>query len=241
MTTGLKRRHFRWRRAIQGPVFPLATLLLLAACSAPPGPPPGPAIDAREVALLREADTRPLRPIRTVFRWKINEAGARFTGQGVLRMEPPYRARLDLFLDNGELVLQAALVDDELRLPAAAPPGLVPPPPLLWISLGVFRPGRLSRLAGGEAVDSTGVRLRYRIAQGGEAHFTFEGALVTSGELLRGGRVEETLAVNWGAEPEVVPKNTLYRNLSSFRELEIDVEDWDYVESYPPEIWTLGS
>ena len=90
-------------------------------------------------------------------------------------------------------------------------------------------------------MDSAGVRLRYRIAQGGEAHFRFDGGFVTSGELLRGGRVEETLDVEWGPEPGIVPASTLYRNLPSFRELQIDVEDWDYVESYPPDIWTIGS
>ncbi len=216
-------------------------LALTAACSGAPGPPPGPAIDAREVALLREADTRPRQPIRAVFRWRINEAGARFTGQGVIRMEPPYRARLDLFLNNGEAVLTAALVDDELRLPGTAPEGLVPPAPLLWASLGVFRPGRLSRLIGGTSVDSTGVRLEYRIPQGGEAHFRFDNGRATSGELLRGGRVEQTLRIDWGPDSDIVPQSTVYRNLASFRELEIDVEVVEFVESYPPDIWSIGS
>lgn len=218
----------------------VAAAAVVASCTGSPGPPPGPAIDAREVALLREADTRPLRPMRTVFRWRINEQGARFSGQGVVRMEPPYRARLDLFLENGEAVLQAALVDDDLRIPAQAPPGLIPPAPLLWISLGVFRPGRLSRLVGGEAIDSTGVRLRYRIAAGGEARFEFENGVPISGELLRGGRVEETLRVDWGPDSDVIPSGTLYRNLPSFRELEIEVESVDYVETYPPDIWDIG-
>ena len=48
------------------------------------------------------------------------------------RIEPPSKARLDLFLDNGEGVLSAALVDDELRLPHGAPEDILPPVELMW-------------------------------------------------------------------------------------------------------------
>jgi hypothetical protein len=219
----------------------LVAFLAATSCTGSPGLPPGPTIDAREVALLREADTKPERPLRAVFQWRINEGGARFSGQGVIRMEPPYRARLDLFLNNGEPILQAALVDDELRIPPGAPPGLVPPAPLLWVSLGVFRPGRSSTLVSGATVGSSGISLRYRIAEGGEATFGFTDGRVAGGELLRGGRVEETLSVEWGEEPDVVPKSTLYRNLTAFRELEIEVDSFEFVESYPPDIWSIGS
>ena len=212
--------------------------LVLGGCSGPPAPPPGPAIDAREVALLREEATRLQAPFRTVFTWKISEGGARFQGQGVARFEPPYRARLDLFLNNGELVVQAALVDDDLRLPAGAPDGLVPPAPLLWAALGVFRPGRLSTLLGGEAVDSTQVRLRYRIAEGGQAHFVLAPDGVVSAELLRSGRVEETMVVLPSSGS--VPASATYRNLPAFRELEVEVESVQQVESFPPDIWSIS-
>lgn len=220
------------------PALGLASVLL-AGCGPPPGPPPGPAIDAREVSLLREQSTQLDAPVRAVFDWRINEGGARFSGQGVARFEPPYRARLDLFLGNGELVVQAALVDDELRLPPGAPEGLVPPAPLLWAALGVFRPGRLSTLLGGEAVDTSAVRLRYRIPQGGEAHFVLDSEQVMEAELLRGGRVEETMEIG-PAQDLDVPGRAVYRNLPAFRELHVEVETVDVVESFPPEIWEIG-
>ena len=206
----------------------------------PPAPPPGPAIDAREIGLLQEESTRLQQPTRVLFDWRINEEGARFNGQGVARMEPPYRSRLDLFLDNGELVAIAALVDDELRLPVATEEVIIPPAPLLWSVLGVMRPGRLSTLLGGEQVDSTRVRLRYRIPQGGEVHYVLAEGVLERAELLRGGRVEETLELEAGDASDELPGQATYRNFPAFRELEVTVEAVDHVESYPPDIWTPG-
>lgn len=216
----------------------LPSLCLPSACSPPP-PPPGPSIDARQIGLLQEEATKLHQPSRVLFEWRISEQGARFEGQGVARMEPPFRARLDLFLGNGELVVAAALVDDDLRLPVAAPAGIIPPAPLLWASLGVLRPGRLATVLGGEAIDSTRIRLRYRIPQGGEVHYVFRDGVLERGELLRGGRVEETLALERAREGTNLPAVAVYRNLPAFRELEVTVEQVDYVESYPPDTWTF--
>ncbi len=222
-----------------GPTAGLLLALGLLASCAPPAPPPGPTIDARQIGLLQEESTKLERPFRVLFDWRISEQGARFQGQGVARMEPPYRARLDLFLGNGELIVAAALVDDDLRLPVAAPEGIIPPAPLLWATLGVLRPGRLSSLLGGEAIDSTRIRLRYRIPQGGEVHYVFQEGVLERGELLRGGRVEETLALDRAVEGSNLPAVAVYRNLPAFRELEVTVERIDHVESYPPDTWTF--
>ncbi|NIP78984.1 MAG: hypothetical protein GWM90_07200, partial [Gemmatimonadetes bacterium] len=64
------------------------------------------------------ARTAPDRPLRVRFDWRILDGEARFSGEGVARIEPPYRARLDLFGPQGEGYLSAALVAGELRLPA---------------------------------------------------------------------------------------------------------------------------
>ena len=220
-------------------IFASLSLALVAGCAAP-ALPPGPAIDARQIGLLQEESTRLTQPTRVLFSWRISEEGARFDGQGVARMEPPYRSRLDLFLDNGELVVMAALVDDDLRLPVTAPEGIIPPAPLLWAALGVLRPGRLATLLGGESVDSTSVRLRYRIPQGGEVHYLFRDGILERGELLRGGRVEETLELEQSGVASELPGVATYRNLPAFRELQVRVETIDHVESYPPDIWSFG-
>ena len=120
--------------------LPLAIAMGIAACSSPPPPPPAPQIDGREKALVAEVVTKPEGSVRMVFRWSLQEPGLRLSGDGVIRMESPYKARLDLFTDQGEGVARAALVNDELRLPPEAVEVPLPPPPLFWATLGIFRP-----------------------------------------------------------------------------------------------------
>src|SRR5687768_1387011 len=132
---------------------PLALTALAAACGAPPPPPPAaPTVDAAELALRLEARGRIEEPIRIMFEWSLSDRDARFRGRGVARVEPPYKARLDLFLASGETAVRAALVGDELRLPRGAPEGLVPPAEMLWGTLGVFKPSIDARLLGAETL-----------------------------------------------------------------------------------------
>ena len=72
---------------------------------------------------------------------------------GVARLQHPDRARLDLFMENGEAVLAASLVEDQLRAREGTRLQVVPSPALLWASLGVFRPGEGVTLLGAEAFD----------------------------------------------------------------------------------------
>src|SRR5690606_772886 len=119
------------------------------------------------------------RPLRVLFDWTLTERDARFTGKGVARVQSPYHARLDLFGPRGEGYLAAALVGMELRLPprAAAASLPVPPPPLFWTALGVFRPPAAGVLV--ETLqDGDRLRLRY---QEDESSWTFEFA----GDALR--------------------------------------------------------
>ena len=50
------------------------------------------------------------------FTWQLNESGSRVRGEGVARIESPYHARLDLFLDNGETVIADLGSDEPQRL-----------------------------------------------------------------------------------------------------------------------------
>ncbi len=215
--------------------------VFLAACvGGGSSPPPGPGVDADQVALQQEERTRLEAPTRVLFGWTINEAGARFRGRGVARIEPPYRARLDLFLENGEPIVTAALVDDDLRLPVQAPEGLLPPAPLLWASLGVFRPGATAELLGGEAVGDEATRLRYRLPSGVELHYELARDRIQKAELLRSGEVEESMGLTHTAEVEGLPSEATYRNIAAFRQLAVQAERVQFVEPYPPEIWTVG-
>lgn len=217
----------------------LALGLAGSACAAPPPPPPVPALDAERVALLLEVATRLEEPARVLFEWSVSETDLRVGGRGVARVEAPYHARLDLFLGSGETVVRAALVEDDLRLPAGAPEGLIPPPDLLWGALGVFRPGREAALLGGESLPDGRTRLRYRTADGLDIRYTVGAGRVHEVERLRDGAAVERLTLTWSGE-ERFPAEATYRNLAEFRELRLTRGAVERVEPYPPDIWWPG-
>jgi hypothetical protein len=208
----------------------------LLACGAPPPPPPTP-VDADGIAQNQRLKTMPTEPIRILFDWNLNESGSRTSGRGVVRMEPPYKARLDLFTEKGETVLRAALVDDVLRLPPGVESQqIVPSPTLLWASLGVFRPGNLAYLTGGEATGPGQIQLGYDYGGGEQVRYHLDGDDVSQVELLRGGHVAERIEVD-GSEEHTFPRRTVYRNLAEFRELTVTLDEYELVDVYPPDIW----
>ena len=221
-----------------------ATLIVaalgLAACAPPPPPPPAPVADAEQTALALEDHTGLREPIRIVFTWRLNEAGMRLHGRGVARIEPPYKARLDLFLGNGETVVRAAMVGEDLRLPPGAPRNILPPPDLMWGVLGVFRPDSATALVGGEASPDRSLQLRYVYPDGRELRYTVEAGRVRRVERLDGsGRVVERVVLEL-EDASRYPVAATYRNVSAFRELKITRESVERVEPYPPDIWYLA-
>jgi hypothetical protein len=192
-------------------------------------------MDARQEALQAEAMNRVVGPVRLVFSWAAQEPSFRASGEGVIRMEPPYRARMDLFAGNGEGVARAALVDDELRLPPEPIEVLIPPPAMFWATLGVFRPGPGAALLGANPTEG-GTRLRYGFADGTRLHYEFEGRRIRKVEMLRNDQVEEEVLVTW--DPEfTVPSQARYRKMRETREIRLSLESIENVEAYPPDIW----
>ena len=195
-----------------------------------------PVPDALGAASVLQDQTRLEDPIRILFVWELNDAGVGVKGRGVARVAPPYRARLDLFLDNGELVIRAALVDGELRLPAGAPNDILPPPDLMWGTLGVFRPESGTELVGGDHLDNGLVRLRYRYLDERELHYSMEDGALRKLEMLSDGDVVQWVEVDRDEETRY-PARATYRNLTDFRELKITRQQLDQVEAYPADIW----
>jgi hypothetical protein len=196
----------------------------------------GPVADPETTALELRDDTSLADPLRIVFGWELNDAGQRVEGRGVARVEPPYKARLDLFLDNGETVISAALVDGDLRLPPGSPDEILPPPDLFWGTLGIFRPVGDARLVGADRLEGEAVRLRYRHDDGREVRYQVEEGVLTTLELLQGGRVVQRVDV----APERVaryPVEATYRHLGEFRELRLVRESLSVVPAFDPEIW----
>ncbi len=216
--------------------FALAALAagLLAACAARTDGPAQPVL--REVETDAVRATAPGPPLRIVFDWTVREADARFAGRGVARVQGPYHARLDLFGPRGEGYLSAAVVDDDLRLPVS-PAAALPPAPLLWSVLGVFRPP-----AGAALVATTregeSARLEYE-RDGGRWAFELVGGRLRRAEWNRpdGGRYTVELK---GDGPSGLPQRAVYRDWAAFTELTLELDEVERVESFPPEIWTPG-
>src|SRR5690554_4374916 len=213
----------------------LAALPLLAAACAARGAtrteqPPDPAL-AREAA---EA-TAPRRTLQILFDWSARERDARFSGRGVARVQPPYHARLDLFGPRGEAYLTAALVEGDLRLPAAAQDAPVPPPPLLWSVLGVVWPPAGAELLATER-DGETVRLEY--GRGAERwHFRLEGGRLRFAEWRPAGGGRHT--VELGADSvDGLPREARYRDWAAFVELVLMLDTVEDAAPFPPEIWT---
>lgn len=215
-------------------------IILSAACSTSVPAPAAPGVDAGELNREVIESTAVDRPYRLVFDWSVNEPDLRVSGRGVARVEPPYRARLDLFSANGERILVAALVDDEVRVPDGLP-ATVPPGPLLWGVLGVLRPGIAARPSGGAMDNGRPLRIDYQMAGGGR----LEVNLASESRLARmdlvdsaGNREEVRLEFEAG---ERFPRLAVYRHFAAVRELRLTLEQVEHVESYPTDIWTPGS
>lgn len=185
-----------------------------------------------------ERATRPETPVRIIFGWNLNEEGTRLEGRGVTRMEPPYRVRLDLFTENGETAARAALVDGTLRLPPEVDRRLLPPPALLWASVGVFHPGDEAEVVGGQEEPEGVVRLHLELPDGAELRYSLRDGVIQTAELLEDGYVVERVRLTWGDRP--FPADARYRNLAEFRELRVTLESVERVESFSPDIWRPG-
>ena len=196
------------------------------------GPLPDPVGAARETAMRTSLTA----PARVEFRWILNEAGSRVDGLGVVRIEPPARARLDLFLDNGEGVLSAALVGDELRLPEGAPDDILPPVELMWGTLGVFRPMMSAELVAGDELEGEGHRYRYTSGGGNEIHYEVKNDLVRAVEMLDGRSVLQSVRLVT-VEGDGYPVEAIYRNRVEFRELKITRTSITPADSFDPSIW----
>lgn len=186
------------------------------------------------VRRLQEA-TRPEGSRQIFFRWRIAEEGVRLDGDGVTRVEAPYRARLDLFLDNGEAAGRTILVDDDLALPVSLPGGILPPPDMLWGSLGVFRLGEGTEVLGGDELAGGGVRLRARLASGDRVHYLVRDDRVLQVEQLEGETVVKRVVMRY--DDGAVPLEAVYRDLAAFRELTLTRVSVEHVDAFPSSIW----
>lgn len=191
----------------------------------------GPPDPALERAALE--NTAPTQPLRIVFDWHMRERDGRFRGQGVARVEPPDRARIDLFGPRGDGLLSAAIVDGDVRLPSAQQTVDLPPPPMMWAVLGVVEPPQGARLISTARKDDRvqllyldgGGRLRYDLDRGRLRGVQWDGpgnrryTVQLEGDSLR------------------LPDKAVYRDWAGYVELVIELKQVQDVDPYPPETW----
>ena len=179
-------------------------------------------------------ETAPDRPLRVVFEWRILDGEARFSGDGVARIEAPYRARLDLFGPQGEGYLSAALVGTDLRL-SGEPDRALPPPAMIWSVLGVVKPPEDAQLVGTRQ-DGDALELHYAVGESRLLYILRDLRL----RLVEWRGAGRHMVVELDGAANGVPATAAYRDWSGGTELHTGVETVEEVESYPSEIWTPG-
>jgi hypothetical protein len=210
--------------------------LFVAACARPRTVVVAPAVDPDQLALALEDHTSLEGPIRVVFGWQLNESGIRVSGRGVARIEPPYKARLDLFLGNGETIARATLVDGDLRILPGAAESMLPPADLMWGVLGVFRPLIGVNLVGADRLEGDDLQLRYQYDDGRELHYRVTDGRIGAMELMDGSHVVERVELEMVGQDRY-PVEATYRNMAAFRELKLTRESVERVEPFPPDVW----
>jgi hypothetical protein len=228
------RISFAALRTVCGHGVAVALLAALVTACAGRGVPETVDPSAASAAVSR---TAPDTSVRVVFDWTILDGEARFTGSGAARIEPPYRARLDLFGPRGEGYLSAALVASDVRLPPGTESGLLPPPALMWAVLGVVAPPDGAVLAG-TRVESGRTELHYSVGDSRLRYDLEDGRLRSVHWEGDGRRMDVGLT---GDTPAGLPREAVYRDWSGYTELRLNVEKVDEVDPFPPEIWTPGA
>jgi hypothetical protein len=212
-----------------------ATAVVLAtSCGGRPGAPTPLSIDpALEPALI--AATAIDRPMRIIFDWRLEDRDGRFSGQGVLRVEPG-RARLDLFGPRSESYLSAVLDGLALRLPEGADGSQLPPPPLFWTVLGVLTPPPAAGLVGAQ---ETGSRAELRYGRAGDAWaFSFEDGRLARAEWTGTGSGRRTVELE-GSTTTGTPLEAKYRDWPAFLELVLSATQVARVDGFPDDTWIL--
>jgi hypothetical protein len=227
--TGGLRHRLRWLRLV---AFLTGVAALAGGCSAAAGNggPPDP-----EAAQQAAARTRPAQRLHVIFSWELRDRDARFNGQGVLRLDQGYRGRVDLFGPRGETLSAAIIEGEEMRVVPAGTDGLLPPPALLWSTLGVFRPPVDAPLT---ATTQTDGRMTLDYARDDARwRFRFENDMLRGTEwTARGGRrtVELSGTADFG-----LPAQATFRDWTEFRELTLRVTNVEQSPPFGADVWIL--
>jgi hypothetical protein len=204
--------------------------------TATPGGSTPAAADPAPIAAEARRATTPSSPRQAQFGWQLDEAGAQFRGRGVARYVAPGRFRLDLFGPRGETYLAAAMVDGQMRVPAAllAARFSLPSPALLWGAVGVVAPPADARLLEASTVGESAT-LRYQLGDDVLEYRLRGGRLQSVRRSARGG-VAESIDLTWNEAGQL--GRAQYRDWAAYRTLNLTVESQTDVAGFPEETWS---
>ncbi len=166
-------------------------------------------------------------PQKLTFKWELNDNSIVARGDGVARLGPPDRARVDLFLGGGFGTAAAAvLVGDSLIVPPGSNGAeLVPPAPLLWAAFGRLAlpaiPDTVIRVSGDTLRASLGSPVRWRVTS-------------VAGQLTRVERIAGDRIVEW---VDRNPGKKVRYELSGRRSLVLDIDTQQPVPPFDASIW----
>ena len=165
---------------------------------------------------------------RVVFRWTYEDPDMNARGEGLARIASPDSARMDFFVDPGMGAGYALLIGDDLDAPGIAlVRRYLPPPPLLWATLG--------RLEVPPSADTTvrvdGETVRADIGRDPVWRATFLGSRLSRLERIDGGRVMERVT----RAPDDAVR---YEHLAARRTLTLSVTRREVVTGFDATIWS---
>ena len=162
-----------------------------------------------------------------VFRWRYEDPDMQARGEGVARVASPDSARLDFFVDPGIGAGYALLIGDDLHAPGISlVRRYLPPPPLLWASLG-----RLHVPASADTVARVdGDTIRADIGRAPTWRATFAGDRLVRLERIDNRRVVERVVRSAGDEVR-------YDHLGARRSLTLTVSRRSEVQPFDATIW----
>lgn len=172
------------------------------------------------------ATTIPIGHHRVVFDWELQDGDMNARGEGVARVAYPDSARLDLFLSGGFGSGAAVLIDDSLAVAGGNMiRRFIPPPPLLWASLGraALPPARdTSARVDGELLRvDIGLPVNWRL--------TFRHDSLLRIERVRDGRIKEWV--------ERSGDTVRYRSEEARRSLLLTIKRTEEVAAFDASIW----
>jgi hypothetical protein len=161
-----------------------------------------------------------------VFDWELRDRDLTTRGEGVARVAAPDSARLDLFVSGGFGSGGAVMLGDTLRLPGGdLARRFIPPPPLLWATLGRVAipalPDTIARVDGGLLRVDIGSPVAWRL--------TFRSDTLVRLERIGGNRI-----VEWVDRNRDVVR---YRNEEARRDLRLTIKRVEEVAPFDASIW----